>query len=159
MVSRTTSCCWTVGRTSQVTGSLVLENSSISSVSVTVDMTTLESDDGRRDRQLRPRGLQTDDFSEATFTLDDAIDIGALPVIGVEISATTSGTLTLHGVSRTMTVAIEAQLVDDSTIVVVGSVEVALADYDIEPPTGLGVLTVADVGTFEFQLTFRRPVA
>ena len=58
-----------------------------------------------------------------------------------------------------MTVAIKAQLVDDSTIVVVGSVEVALADYDIEPPTGLGVLTVADVGTFEFQVTFRRPVA
>ncbi len=47
-----------VGRTSQVTGTLVLENSSISSVSVTVDMTTLESNDGRRDRQLRTRGLQ-----------------------------------------------------------------------------------------------------
>lgn len=147
-----------VGRTSQVTGSLVLEDASITEMSVTVDMTTLESDDRRRDRQLRTRGLQTNEFPEATFTLDEVIDIGALPAIGVEISETTSGTLTLHGVSRTVMVEIKAQLIDASMIVVVGSVEVALTDYEIEPPTGLGVLTVADVGAFEFQLTFRRPV-
>jgi hypothetical protein len=51
-------------------------------------------------------------------------------------------------------VPLEAQLVDETTILVVDSVEIALADYAIEPPTGFSVLSVADVGLFEFQLTF-----
>lgn len=144
-----------VGRTSQVTGSIVLDGAQIGAVDVVVDMTTLESDDSRRDGQLRNRGLQTSQFPEASFTLDEPIALDEVPAVGEVIQATATGTLTLHGVSRQIAVALEAQLVDNSTIVVVGGVEVALADYDIEPPTGFSVLSVDDTGVFEFQLTFR----
>ena len=144
-----------VGRTSVVTGSLGLVGAEITAVMVTVDMTTLVSDDNRRDRQLRTRGLQTSEFPEAVFVLDEAIALGEVPAVGVPVSATAVGTLTLHGVSRTVEVLLEAQLTDSATIVVVGNTEVALADYDINPPTGFSVLSVADVGVFEFQLTFK----
>ena len=144
-----------VGRTSEVTGSLTLDGAAITAVSVTVDMTTLQSGDNRRDRQMRTRGFQSSQFPEATFVLDEPIMLDEVPQVGETITATALGTLTLHGVSRSVEVSLEAQLIDASTIVVVGSTEVALADYDINPPTGFSVLSVADVGLFEFQLTFK----
>jgi len=73
----------------------------------------------------------------------------------VAIQTVASGTLTLHGVSRSVAISLEAQLLDESTIVVVGAVEVVLTDYGIEAPVGFSVLSVAEVGLFEFQLTFK----
>ena len=143
-----------VGRTSEVTGRLVLDGASIDVVEVTVDMKTLVSDDRRRDSQMRSRGLQTTQFPQAGFVLSSPIDFGVAPVVGEVIEAEAVGTLTLHGVSRDVTISIQAQLVDEMTIVVVGGVEVVLADYDIEKPVGGSILSVADSGTFEFQLTF-----
>lgn len=145
-----------VGRTSNVSGGLTLAGRAITAVSVVVDMTTLQSDDSRRDRQLRSRGLETNRFPEASFALSEPIDLGEVPSVGQFLTASARGVLTLHGVEREVAVAIEAQLVDSATIVVVGSVDVTLADYDIAPPTGFSVLSVADTGLFEFQLTFAR---
>ena len=118
-------------------------------------MTTLRSDRSQRDGQLRTRGLQTSQFPEATFVLDEPIELESVPAVGEVITATANGTLTLHGVSRQVAVTLEAQLTDSATIVVVGGTEVVLADYDIDPPTGFTVLSIADAGLFEFQLTFR----
>ena len=44
----------------------------------------------------------------------------------------------------------------DGLVVVVGSTEIALADYEIEPPTGFRVLSIDDVGIMEFQLVLER---
>ncbi len=144
-----------VGRTSEVVGSLSFEGESIVGVDVTVDMTTLQSDRSQRDTQLRTRGLQTSQFPEASFVLDEPIVLDSVPEVGEVISATANGTLTLHGVSRQVEVMLEAQLTDSATIVVVGATEVFLEDYDINPPTGFTVLSIEDSGLFEFQLTFR----
>ena len=40
-------------------------------------MTTLESDDDRRDGQLRRQAIQTEQFPTATFKLTSPIDLGA----------------------------------------------------------------------------------
>lgn len=47
--------------------------------------------------------------------------------------------------------ALEAQLVG-STVVAVGSTEIAFADYDVEVPSSPMVLSVDDHGTLELQL-------
>jgi polyisoprenoid-binding protein YceI len=145
-----------VGRTSRLVGGLTLSGAEIAAVEVEVDMTTLQSDSSRRDGALRTRGLETDVFPTASFTLTQPIDLGAPPAVGDTIAATAIGDLTLHGVTRSVAVPIEGQLVDAGTIVVVGSVDVALADHAIEPPTGFAVLSIADTGTIELQLTFTR---
>ncbi len=144
-----------VGRTSDVVGTMSLDGATIASVDVVVDMTTLQSDDSRRDGQLRRRGLETNTFPEARFTLIESIDLGSVPAVGEPVAATAVGELELHGVVRQVEIALEGQFVDDRTIIVVGSTEIVLADYDIEPPTGLSVLSVEDRGLLEFQLTFR----
>lgn len=141
-----------VGRTSEVTGSLVLSGTVIEAVGIEVDMTTLRSNSDSRDNQLRTRGLETDLFPAASFSLTEPIELGtAAP--GETISATARGELTLHGVTRSVEVPLEGTLVDD-TIVVVGSLEVVLTDYDIEAPVGFRVLTIEEQGVFELQLAF-----
>ena len=143
------------GRTPAVEGSLTLTGTSLDEVVITADMTQLESDDNRRDNQLTGRGLETDSFPTAMFTLTTAVDFGSVPADGSPQGVDAVGELSLHGVTQTVTVALEAQLVDD-VIAVVGSAPIVLADYDIEAPTGLLVASVADEGEFEFEFFFSR---
>ena len=83
-----------VGRTQDVTGSLTVDGTTVSALDVTVDMTTLRSDDDRRDDQLRDRGLQTSGFPTATFTLTTPVDVGSIPKTGQKIQVTKETTVT-----------------------------------------------------------------
>ncbi len=76
-----------------------------------------------------------------------------MPGEGETIAATAVGDFTLHGVTRSVAVPIEGVLTD-GFVVIVGSLDVAFADYDIVPPTGMIVLSVEDHGIIEFQLVF-----
>ncbi len=144
-----------VGRTNQVTGSMTLSGSQVTALDVTVDMTTLASDDDRRDNQLRERGIQTDAFPTAAFTLTQPIDVGQVPAEGKAIDATASGDLTLHGVTRHVDVPVQARWTG-SRIEIAGSVGITLADYQIEKPVGFIVLSIGDTGTIEFHLLFEK---
>jgi polyisoprenoid-binding protein YceI len=68
-----------VGRTSDVTGTLTVDGRRIESVDVEVDTTTLRSDSERRDQFIGNRGLQTDVFPQATFTLTEPLDLPGAP--------------------------------------------------------------------------------
>lgn len=142
-----------VGRTPDVTGSLVLDGSTLSSVEITADLTTLESDDDRRDGQLGRQGIQTDTFPTATFTLTEAIQLPDGALTGETVAVTAVGDLTLHGVTQRVEVPITATLAD-GVITVTGSIEISFADFDIEAPSSFLVLSIADHGTMEFQLHF-----
>lgn len=144
-----------VGRTPAVSGSLVLSGASITSVEIIADMTRLLSDDDRRDGRLRDQAIETERFPESTFRLSGPIDLGVAPADGETIDATATGELTLHGVTRTVTIPVEARLAGD-VATVTGSIEVLFADYDIERPTSFLVLSIEDHGIMEFQLHFRR---
>ena len=144
-----------VGRTPQVTGSLVLDGSSITSVDVTADLTRLASDDDRRDGQLGRQGIETDEFPQATFRLTSPIELGSVPIDGQTVDATAAGELTLHGVTRTVSVPLRARLSGD-VVTVTGSIDILFADYDIERPSSFIVLSIEDHGIMEFQLHFRR---
>jgi polyisoprenoid-binding protein YceI len=142
-----------VGRTPDVSGSLDISGTKITAASITVDMTTLQSDDDRRDNSIRMRGLETATYPTATFELTESIDIGHVPVTGEVIEVDVVGSLTLHGVTNQVTIPMQATWTG-SRLEVVGSFDVALADYAIDPPTGFLVLSIADTGTVELHLLF-----
>lgn len=144
-----------VGRTPKVSGSLVLDGSTITSVDVSADLGQLESDDDRRDGQLRQQAIETGQFPTATFRLTNPIDLGSTPADGSTFTANATGELTLHGVTKTVTLPIEARLSGD-VVTVTGSLEIAFADYGIEPPTSFVVLSIEDRGVMELQLHFRK---
>lgn len=144
-----------VGRTSEIDASLTVSGTGITDVSVTVDMTTLQSDQSRRDGAMETRGLETNRFPTATFALTGPLDLGTIPGEGETIAAVAVGDLTLHGVTRQVSLNLEGSLVE-GTIIVVGSTDVTIADFEIEAPTGFSVLGIADVGQIEVQLAFVR---
>jgi len=142
-----------VGRTPDVSGSMTVQGNEVTAVDVDVNLTTLKSDSGQRDAAMRGRGLQSDQFPTATFTLTEPV---TLPdAAGDSITATATGELTIHGVTQPVTVDVQAD-VSGSTAAVVGQAPIVLGDYGIEPPTGFSVLSIDENGTFEFQIFFTK---
>lgn len=140
-----------VGRTPGVEGEVVIADGVVTSARVIADMTQLRSDSGARDNRLRTQGIETARFPTATFELTERITLPAAASAGTPFATTLTGNLTLHGVTRLVSIPAEAQLVG-ANFVVVGSLEIALADYDISKPSGAGVLSIDDSGDLELQL-------
>jgi polyisoprenoid-binding protein YceI len=149
-----------VGRTSDVTGSITIESdgtkTTLTASTLTVDTTTIASDEDRRDNRLRSEGLQTDSFPTASFTVTQPVEIPATAMSGTATDVTLVGDLTLHGVTKSVSIPAQAQLVD-GTISVAGSVTFPLADYNIVAPNVGGfILSIADEGTLEFAVNFAK---
>ena len=144
-----------VGRTSDIEATLEFDGVMITSVNIVADLRTLTSDQSFRDGALRTRGIESDTHPFATFVLVQPIPIATLPSGEETLSVTVDGTLDLHGVTNPVSIDLQGQFVD-GLVVVVGSTEIALADYDIEPPTGFRVLSIDDVGIMEFQIVLER---
>ncbi|HSW41830.1 MAG TPA: YceI family protein [Patescibacteria group bacterium] len=148
-----------VGRTEDVTGSLTVDGEAgtlrLASAQITVDMTTLRSDEDRRDAQLRGRGIQSDTFPTSTFDLATPVALPADLTSG-DVTLELPGKLTLHGVARDVTITAQARLEADGTVVVVGSLPIRFADYAIEPPSIAGIIAVQDNGSLEFRVVFAK---
>lgn len=150
-----------VGRSDAVSGSIDVSGTEITSATFTVDLTALSfSDDpGRsvtgRENALKSRGLETTKFPEATFTLTEPIDFGAMPEPDTVVIAEATGDLTIHGVTKPVTFTVEAKLVGDTIRVATQDpVPVLLADFDITKPTGGPIAEIDDQGSFEFLVVF-----
>ena len=144
-----------VGRTSNVTGTMTIDGTTITAVDITADLTTLQSDEANRDRQLQRQGIETGTYPTATFSLTQPIDLGSVPAEGQVVDATATGNLTLHGVTKEVQIPLQARI-DGEVITVVGSLPIQFADYNITSPQGMIVLSIEDHGTLELQLHFAR---
>ena len=143
-----------VGRTGDVAGSLLIDGTTVTDVTIEADLSQLVTNDSRRDRAARD-ALDTDQFPTATFVQTQPLEIPADAATGGPVSVTAVGELTIHGVTRPSEVPIEAQLVDD-VIALIGSVPVTFADYGVTAPSAPIVVSVEDNGIIEFQLLFTR---
>lgn len=149
-----------VGRTSDVSGSITLVQAGgglqLTDGSITVDTTTIVSDEDRRDDRMRTEGLQTDTFPNATFTITEPVDVPAAAVDGAAVELTLVGDLELHGVTRSVRIPATAQLIDGQ-IQVAGSVTFPLADFEITAPNVGGfIISIADEGALEFLVVLAR---
>lgn len=144
-----------VGRTPDVTGGMTIDGTTISKASFAVDMTTLTTDDARRDGAIRNQAIETGRFPTATFVLTQPITLPSIPAEGETITVNATGDLTLHGVTKSVTIPLEAQRKGDA-IAVVGSLDIPFADYAINKPSAAAVLSVDDHGVFEIQLFLTR---
>ncbi len=144
-----------VGRTSAITGEVVLTETEVTSATITADLTKLRSDNTQRDGQLRNQAIETNKFPNATFVLSGPLALPAGLTSGQAVDVTLSGKLTLHGVTKEIAVPAQAQLKDGS-LVVVGSIDIKFADYSISKPQGASVLSIEDHGIMELQLILKK---
>jgi polyisoprenoid-binding protein YceI len=143
-----------VGRTSDVTGEMTIQGTTVSTASFSVDMTTVKSDSNQRDGQFRGRIMETSQFPTATFTLSSPISVGSLPADKTETTVQAKGKLTLKGKTNDVTFDLKARR-NGSTIEVNGTIPVRFPDYGIENPSG-GPAQVGDDGEVEVLLVFTK---
>jgi polyisoprenoid-binding protein YceI len=143
-----------VGRTPEVTGTIEIEGTTLVAASIEADFTTIVSNDDRRDNKIQG-ALETNQFPTATFVLTEPAELGTIPGNGESASVTARGDLTVHGITNSIEISLQAQLVD-GVIVVVGSTDITFADYDVTAPSAVIVLSVEDHGQLELQLFFTR---
>jgi polyisoprenoid-binding protein YceI len=139
-----------VGRSPAVDGTVTVDGTTITAAQFTVDLTAITSNDSRRDPRIQD-ALDTSRYPTATFVLTDPIDVGSVPAQGQQISVAATGDLTIHGVTRHVTVDLQAQL-ENNVLVVVGSAPVTFSDFGVKAPSAPIVASVDDHGTIELQL-------
>ncbi len=144
-----------VGRTQDVKGTVTIDGSgdafTVTAADLTVDVTTLASDSDRRDSQIKRRGLETDTYPTATFKLTQPVAIPAEALSGSAVTVEATGDMTIHGVTKSVTIPLQAQL-NGSQIEVVGSLTFPMSDFGMDPPTIAGIVDVESNATLEFQL-------
>jgi polyisoprenoid-binding protein YceI len=148
-----------VGRTSAVTGQVQVEATggavTASDARFEVDLTTLRSDDNRRDNRIRMQGLESNRFPKATFVAAEPIRLAGDPPDGELVKLNAVGDLTLHGVTKRVTIPLEARLAGGQ-IQVAGALRFPMTDFSIEPPSIGGFVTVEPDATLEFRLNLQK---
>jgi polyisoprenoid-binding protein YceI len=143
------------GRTKDVTGTMTIAGNTVTEAEFTADMTGLTTDDPLRDNAIRTRGPETERFPEATLKLSSPLELPSAPVKGQQISVTAKADLTLHGVTRTIDLPLQAQW-DGGQIRVATTGNGARIQFQ---DFGFGALEVPvartdDFGFLEVQLLF-----
>jgi polyisoprenoid-binding protein YceI len=77
------------------------------------------------------------------------------PTKGQQVNARGQGRLTIHGVTRTVTMPLQSRW-DGDTIQMAGQLPVRMSDYGIQPPRIGPVVSIEDNATIELRLVFER---
>ena len=134
------------GRTEDVTGQVTLGEGKVTEASIEVKVATIATDSDNRDGYFRDNAIQAEEFPTATFELTEP---AALAAGATEVDLT--GDLTVHGETKSVTVAAEVGADGTDAMQVVGNVPITFADFGVEAPN-LGFVSVEDSGSVEFSL-------
>ena len=148
-----------VGRSPAVTGTVKVDAAGgsivASNASFKVDLTKLASDESRRDNRIRTDGLQTNTFPEATFVSTGSITLPAATTSGQAVKTQAQGDLTLHGVTKRVTIPLDVRFTGGKGELV-GSLGFPMSDFNITPPSIGGFVTVDPDATLEFKLVLEK---
>lgn len=143
-----------VGRTSRVTGTIVISGDQVTGATLRICLAAIKVG-GKTEPQLA-KSLRTRQFPSATFTLTRPVNLGPAFIAGKIITVTAAGVLDLRGTEHAVTVRISARR-DGQALQAAGSIPVSFADWGIKGPGGPGFLgSLAHHGVAEFLLTLHR---
>jgi len=144
-----------VGRTSAISGSMTISDTTVTSASFTVQMATIHSDQSQRDAQFNGRIMDTAAYPTGRLTLTSPIALGTIPASGVITTYHVAGNLTLHGQTKPVTFTLRAERTTGG-IEVSGSIPVVFANWGIANPSFAGFVTTQNHGQLEFLVKFAR---
>jgi polyisoprenoid-binding protein YceI len=148
-----------VGRSEAVTGSVKVDRAgaslSATDANFEVDLTQLRSNESRRDNRIRTDGLQTNRFPKATFVSTGPITLPPETVTGQPVKASAVGDLTIHGVTKRVTIPLDVRVAGGKGELV-GSLGFPMSDFNITPPNVGGFVTVDPDATLEFKLILEK---
>lgn len=137
-----------VGRTSAVTGSLVISHHEISSGAFQVDLSKLTI--GGKQNASFFQLLDTRKYPDATLTLTKPIVFNSIPTNGQTISSKATGSLAMYGITHAVTFTVMARS-NGSVLEATGSAPLLASDWNIKSPFG-----VQNNALIEFLVVLRR---
>lgn len=143
-----------VGRTNTVTGTTAVSHNQLTAATFRVDLTTIKVNDTASPQFAK--SLDTQQYPSATFILTQPITLATDLNTGATVTATATGRLTLHGVTRPVTLTISGRR-NGPALEAVGSIPITFSDWGIATPTGYGPIgSLDDHGVAEFLLVLHR---
>jgi polyisoprenoid-binding protein YceI len=143
-----------VGRSTSVTGRMMVNGSTVRTASFTVKMATIHTDSAQRDAQFDGRIMDVASYPTGTFALTKPISLAPVPTAGTIKTYSATGRLTLHGHSVPVTFPLKAERTA-AGIEVQGSIPVLFSKWGIPNPSFTGFVTTQNHGIMEFLLDFR----
>ncbi|NUP75796.1 MAG: YceI family protein [Sinomonas sp.] len=141
-----------VGRTTKVSGTVTVDDETLTAASIQVDVASIATDNSGRDSQFRGMVMHASQFPTASFALTEPAKVPALGTSPVSLSV--KGTLELAGQKRD--VVAQLQVVrNGGTVSVSGTIPITPQDFGITPPN-LGFVKVSDSGQVEFLVNLTR---
>jgi polyisoprenoid-binding protein YceI len=140
-----------VGRTSRIWGSLTISGTTVTKGSFTVNMASVVSDQSERNAHFDGPIMDVTQYPTATLTLSSPIDLGTIPTDGVVEHYSTTATLDMHGVTKTVSFAVSAER-SGSEIDALADIAIPFANWNISNPSIGGFVTTANSGTLEVLL-------
>jgi polyisoprenoid-binding protein YceI len=121
------------GRTTDVTGEVLFDPADLqrARASITVNDTSLRSDNPTRDRHMYETVLETGRFPAVTLDTRQFQSMGGTN--GAAREGTIVGTLRLHGVERPVTIPVRLDA-DGSTLRGRATFSIILGDFNVTPP-------------------------
>lgn len=117
----------------------------------TVDLTTLKSDQSRRDEQVHNRGLETAKYPKATFVATKLEGYTAEFPAGQEVEMKLTGMLDLHGVKKEVTWDVKMKK-EGNAISALATINFLYADFNIPVLNIAGMVTVEEDVTLQVQV-------
>jgi polyisoprenoid-binding protein YceI len=127
-----------VGHTSRITGFVNLNLDSVAATQdaqFDVDLNSLDTGNGMRNKDMRKDFLETSKFPAASFKLTRFISTDKPTLaLGEAVSAKLEGDFTVHGVTKSYEIPVTLTYPGANTLSVVGDWVVKLADHGITRP-------------------------
>jgi polyisoprenoid-binding protein YceI len=139
-----------VGRTSKVTGGMIISGTTVDAADFTVDMAAVTTDAAGRNVQFHDFILKTGTYPTATFRLTRPIQLGTIPGDSQVVSEPATGDFTLRGVTRPVSFTIKAERVTGG-IDLNAEIPIHFARWKIPNPS-FAVAKVGNTGTIEVLL-------
>jgi polyisoprenoid-binding protein YceI len=147
-----------VGRTKAISGTVAFasDGSIVSSASkLTVDLTTLQSNEQRRDNFIKSNTLEVSRYPAAEFVPREARGLPwPLPASG-EATFQLVGDMTIHGTTRPVTWDVTAKFAGDQ-VTGTATTSFKFGDFNMQVPRVAVVLSVEDNIRLEVDFTFAR---
>lgn len=134
-----------VGRTSGVAGTLRVQDSgsglTATSLQFTADLSQLASvdqvvgHDVRQRDQLVRQALGVNRFPTATFQSSQAVALPAGFTDGQQVQLTVPGQLTIHGVTKDVTVTVSQLQLSGPQVQAAGTIQTSMGAFNIDPPS------------------------
>ncbi len=145
-----------IGASDQVAGQIAVDLSDLSTTQlgiIQINARTLATDNNFRNRAIRNRILQTDDYEFITFAPTALTGLPDSAAVGEMVSFQIVGDLTIRDITQEATFAAEVTAVSDTQLTGTAVATVQRADFELVIPEVEGVADVDEVVILEIDFT------